>query len=236
MYLIISRPDGVYFESIDCSVGYIGTNEPYTVLLDRKITITPSTYNSATGFTEIPTCSFPYPLSDGKYFIVTQATGISSSLKPGEFAQGEVVGSNIRFQGNFSGSALTFGRQYTFDYGISTITYKVANTTGGGGQRSDTEGRLQIRKLVVNYADTGYLRAEVTPQGRDTGSYVYSGKIVGNSSATIGRYAISSGRLLIPVLCRNTDAVINLKNDTPVPSSLISADWEGFYVKRSSAV
>ena len=236
MYLIISRPDGVYFESIDCSVGYIGTNEPYTVLLDRKITITPSTYNSATGFTEIPTSSFPYPLSDGKYFIVTQATGISSALKPGEFAQGEVVGSNIRFQGNFAGSALTFGRQYTFDYGISTITYKVANTTGGGGQRSDTEGRLQIRKLVVNYADTGYLRAEVTPQGRDTGSYVFSGKVVGNSSATIGRYAISSGRLLIPVLCRNTDAVINLKNDTPVPSSLISADWEGFYVKRSSAV
>ena len=112
----------------------------------------------------------------------------------------------------------------------------MANTTGGGGQRSDTEGRLQVRKIAVNYADTGYLRVEVTPVGRDTGSYVFSGKTVGNSSTTIGSYSITGGRMIVPVLSRNTNTVINVINDSPVPSSLISADWEGFYVKRSQAV
>ena len=235
MYLVISRPDGVYFESIDCSIGYIGTNEPYPVLLDRKLTITPTTYNATTGNTEIATSSIPYPVTDGTYFIVAQNG--STTVKPGEYSTGTVDGSKIVFKGNFVGSPVTFGRKYVFDYGISTITYKLASGAGGnGGQRSDTEGRLQVRKLSFNYADSGYFRVEVTPRGRDTGSYVYSGKTTGNSSATIGRYAISSGRMIVPILCRNTDAVINVINDSPVPSSLISADWEGFYVKRSSPV
>ena len=236
MYLVISRPDGVYFESMDCSLGYVGTNEPYTVMLDRKITITPSTFNSATGNTEVLISSLPYPVDDGSYYMVTQATGIASTLKPGEFVAGTVSGSKILFPGNYTGSLMTFGRQYVFSYGISTISYKVANTTGGGGQRSDTEGRLQVRKIAVNYADTGYLRVEVTPVGRDTGSYVFSGKTVGNSSTTIGSYSITGGRMIVPVLSRNTNTVINVINDSPVPSSLISADWEGFYVKRSQAV
>jgi hypothetical protein len=168
--------------------------------------------------------------------MVTQTAGIASSLKPGEFVGGTVSGSNIVFQGNFKNSAMTFGRQYTFVYGLSTITYKLANSAGAQGQRSDTEGRLQIRKIAINYAETGYLRAEVTPQGRDTGSYVFSGKIVGTPSAVMGRYALAGGRMIVPVLCRNTNAVINLINDTPVPSSLISADWEGLFVKRSTPI
>lgn len=236
MYMVISRPDGVYFESIDCSLGYVGVNEPYTVMLDRKIVITPSTYNSTTGNTEILISSLPYPVSDGSYYMVTQSTGISSFLKPGEFVAGTVSGTKILFPGNYSGCAMTFGRQYVFSYGISTISYKVANTSGGGGQRSDTEGRLQVRKIAVNYADTGYLKVEVTPVGRATGSYVFSGKTVGNTSTTLGSYSITNGRMIVPVLSRNINTVINVINDSPVPSSLISADWEGFYVKRSQAV
>lgn len=234
MYLVISRPDGIYFESIDCSVGYIGANEPFPVMLDRKISITPSTYNPTTGNTEILTSSLPYSIADGTYFLVAQNT--STTIKPGEFAVGKISGSKILFRGNYSGVPCTFGRKYIFSYGVSTITYKLSSGGGGGGQRSDTEGRLQVRKLAFNYADSGYFRVEVTPKGRPTGSYVYSGKTTGNSSATIGHPSISSGRMIVPILCRNTDAVINVINDSPVPSSLISADWEGFYVKRSSAV
>jgi hypothetical protein len=234
LYLVISRPDGVYFESIDCSLGYIGTNEPFTTMLDRKITLTPTVYSG--GYTRIPTSSLPYPVTDGTYFIVAQATGLSSTLRAGEYAKGVISGSDIIFQGDYTGSLVTFGRQYIFNYGISTITYKMANTSGGGGQRSDTEGRLQIRKLAINYADTGYLRVEVTPTGRDTGSYVFSGRTLGNSSSTLGRYSISTGRLPVPVLTRNTTAVINVINDSPLPSALVSADWEGMYVKRSNPV
>jgi len=234
LYLVISRPDGVYFESIDCSLGYIGTNEPFTTMLDRKITLTPTVYSG--GYTRIPTSSLPYPVTDGTYFIVAQATGLSSTLRAGEYAKGVISGTDIIFQGDYTGSLVTFGRQYIFNYGISTITYKMANTSGGGGQRSDTEGRLQIRKLSLNFADTGYLRVEVTPIGRDTGTYVFSGRTLGNSSSTLGRYSISTGRLPVPVLTRNTTAVINVINDSPLPSALVSADWEGMYVKRSNPV
>lgn len=233
MYLVISRPDGVYFESIDCSLGYIGENEPFPIMLDRKLTITPTVFSN--GYTRIPVASLPYPVTDETYYIVAQATGTSSTVPAGEFMQGSISGTDIIFQGNFTSSLMTFGRQYKFTYGISHITYKLPNTTGGG-QRSDTEGRLQIRKIGMNYADTGYFRVEVTPVGRDTGTYVYSGRTLGNTSSTVGAYAVSSGRLVVPVLTRNTSAVINVINDSPLPSSLVSADWEGMYVKRSSPV
>ena len=233
LYLVISRPDGVYFESIDCSLGYIGTNEPFPIMLDRKLSLNPTVYSG--GFTRIPVSSIPYPVTDGTYFIVAQATGLSSSIKAGEFAQGTIDGTDIIFQGDFTSSLVTFGRKYVFTYGISHITYKMANTSGGG-QRSDTEGRLQLRKMGLNYNDTGYLRVEVTPTGRDTGSYVFSGRTLGNSSATLGAYAIAEGRLIVPLMTRNTSAVINVINDSPHPSSLVSADWEGMYVKRSSPV
>ena len=233
LYLVISRPDGVYFESIDCSLGYLGTNEPFPVMLDRKITITPTVFS--TGYTRVPLASLPYPVTDGTYYMVAQATGTTPTVPAGEFVQGAINGTDIIFQGNFTGSLMTFGRQYTFTYGVSNITYKLANTSGSG-QRSDTEGRLQIRKIGLNYSDTGYFRVEVTPTGRDTGTYTFSGRTLGNTSSTVGAYAISAGRLVVPVLSRNTSAVINVINDSPLPSALVSADWEGMYVKRSSPV
>lgn len=228
LYLVISRADGVYLESIDFSTGYIGAGEPFTVYLDRKLMITPTTYSG--GVTSIPVSSFPYPLTDGTYTLVTQGGG---SAPAGTYAAGTVVGSNIQFAGDFTGAQCTFGRGYTFTYGVSTLAYKV---TTAGSQRSDTEGRLQIRKFSINYSNTGYLRAEITPIGRETVPWVFSGRTLGTTSSTLGAYALAGGKLVVPVVARNTDVTINLINDSPLPSALVSADWEGYYVKRSTPV
>lgn len=235
MYMVISRPDGVYFESIDCSSGYIGTNEPYAVMLDRKLTVTPTIYESGSGKTRILISSLPYPVTDGTYQMVSQATGLTGTVDPGEITTGVINGLYLDFSGDYTSCLMTFGRRYAFDYQVSPVTYRVANTTGQG-QRSDTEGRLQVRKMGFNYADTGYLRVEVTPTGgRDTGVYAFTGQVLGATSV-LGAYSLEDGRLVTPVLCRNYDAVIHVINDSPLPSSLVSADWEGFYVKRSQPV
>lgn len=243
MYLIISRPEGVFFESIDLSLGYIGTKEPYAILLDKKIHITPSPvkearvmkfvkrgFFSGSGVTQIPLASIPYSPTDGDYYIVTLN---DQRIRAGEFIKGTVVGDNIEFQGDFTDCELAFGKGYTFKYGISPITYK---TQAAGAQKSDTEGRLQVRKLSFNYAEAGYFRVEVQPTGRQTNTYIYSGRIVGQPSATVGAYSIQTGRFTVPILSRNTEVRIDVINDSPVPSALISADWEGLYAKRSQGV
>lgn len=231
MYLVINRADGVYLEKATVSLGYIGPNEPYTVHLDRKVQLTDTGMSYSGGYTTLNLTPIGYTPSTGDYQIVVKT---HPTLKAGEVYDVIWDGSTAKVQGNITGGTYTFGRKYVFTYTLSTIVFRSA--TQSGGQKSDTEGRLQLRKVAFNYDGSGYFDVHVTPQGRDTYSYVYSGKILGQDSSTIGRYNISSGRFIVPVVSRNIGTNITISNDSPLPSTFLSADWEGFYVKRSKAV
>lgn len=231
MYLVINRSDGVYLEKISVSLGYIGAGEPYTIHLDRKASLAAGNVDYGSGYTIISQSALGYAPSTGSYQIVIKS---HPTLKAGEIFDVIWDGTNAKVAGNITGGTYAFGRKYTFSYQLSTIT--VRQNTATGGQKSDTEGRLQLRKVAFNYADSGYFKVTVTPEGRDTYNYVYSGKILGNSSSTIGSYSVSGGRFLVPIVSRNIGTLIVLQNDSPLPSTFLSADWEGFYTKRNQAV
>lgn len=234
MYLVVSRASGVYFEKMTVSLGAIGEGEPYAVHLDRKVQLASSALTYSGGYTSINTTTLGYVPEDGtgSYQAIVKAS--TGAIRAGEILDVNVVSGVPYIYGNYSGCTLTFGRKYILSYSLSTITIKQAQPTGG--QKSDTEGRLQLRKVAFNYADAGYFRVEVTPSGRDTYSYIFSGKVLGSDSARLGRYSISGGRFIAPVVSRNIGTTIVIKNDSPLPSSFLSADWEGLYVKRSQGV
>jgi hypothetical protein len=230
MYLVVNRADGAYFEKVGVSVGDIGPDEPYTVHLDRKVQLDDADLTYSAGYTTINLTSLGYTPSTGEYVVVVKD---HPTLKAGEIYDVIWDGSTAKVLGNITGATIAFGRKYLFKYQLSTITVRTAQQ--GGGQKSDTEGRLQLRKIAFNYADAGYFKATVTPAGRETYTYVFSGKVLGDA-AVIGRYNISSGRFQLPIISRNIGTSIVLENDSPLPSSFLSADWEGFYVKRSQAI
>jgi hypothetical protein len=234
LFLVINRADGVYFEKMTVSLGDIGVGEPYAVHLDRKVQVPAAALSYSGGYTSINTAYLGYVPENGtgSYQAVVKAT--NGAIRAGEILDVEIISGVPRILGNYATCTLSFGRKYTMQYTLSTITIKQAQPTGG--QKSDTEGRLQLRKVAFNYANAGYFRVEVTPSGRDTYSYVFSGKVLGADSSTIGRYSISGGRFIAPVVSRNIGTSIVIKNDSPLPSSFLSADWEGLYVKRSQAV
>jgi len=231
MYLVINRADGVYLEKATVSIGYQAAGEPYTVHLDRKVNLSSGNVSYSGGYTTIDLSALGYTPSTGTYQLVVKS---HPTLKAGEIYDVIWDGTNAKVQGNITGGTYVFGRKYTFTYQLSTIVVRTATQTGG--QKSDTEGRLQLRKAAFNYSDSGYFKVQVTPSGRETYSYVFSGKVLGQDSGTIGRYTISSGRFLVPVVSRNIGTNITISNDSPLPSTILSADWEGFYVKRSKAI
>lgn len=231
LVLVVNRSDGVYLEKITVSLGDIGVGEPYLVHLDRKVQLSSSDMSYSDGYTTISSSALGYSPTSGSYSLVIKS---HPTLKTGEIYNVEWDGTAARVQGNVTGGTYTFGRLYSFRYQLSTITVKQPQP--GGGQKSDTEGRLQLRKVAFNYADSGLFDVKVTPEGRQTYSYTFSGKILGNASATLGAYSIQSGRFLVPIVSRNIGTVIQLQNDSPLPCSFLSADWEGFYVKRSQAL
>jgi hypothetical protein len=90
--------------------------------------------------------------------------------------------------------------------------------------------------MQVNFSETGYFKALVTPEGRDTYEYIYSGKTLGAISSTLGQIQLDTGNTRFPVLAQNTGVTIELNSDAPLPCSFLSADWEGLYVKRSKGM
>jgi hypothetical protein len=231
LYLVINRADGVFLEKMTVSLGDTGVGEPYTIHLDRKVQLVSGNLDYSSGYTIISQTALGYAPSTGTYQIIVKS---HPTLKPGEIYEVIWDGVDAKVKGNITGGTYSFGRKYNFKYQLSTIAVRLAQA--GGGQKSDTEGRLQLRKIAFNYDDTGYFKVKVTPSGRDTYEYVYSGKVLGQVEATIGRYSIGDGRFSVPIISRNIGTIITIENDSALPNTLLSADWEGFYVKRSKAI
>jgi len=229
LYLVISRASGVFFEKIDFAVGSSVVGEPYPVKLDRKVQV-PTTALTFDGvYTTINPTALGYLPSEGAYMAVSQG---SPSIKPGNLYTVLHTAGVTKIKGDVTGTALTFGRQYMFRYGVSPLMVRVSM---GAGQPkvADTEGRLQIRRISFNHADTGYYKVTVTPEARQAYTYVYSGKVLGSPSALIGIEKLSNGKHSVPIMSRNNTVSVVLESDLPLPVSVYSADWEGFYVKRS---
>jgi hypothetical protein len=148
-----------------------------------------------------------------------------------------VVGGVCRALGDFTGQYVIVGRKYLFRYRFSTVVPK--RRSANGGEVSDNVARLQLRKMQVNHAEAGYFQALVTPQGRPTYTYTYTGKNLGLGSSTIGLAGLANfedGGFSFPVMSQNTSVTIELQSDSPLPCSFLSADWEGFYAKRSQGI
>jgi len=229
LYLLIQRTDGVYLEVLTVATGDIGVNEPYNVHLDRKLTVAKANMTFDGTYTNIPVAYLPGPISSDTWEAIV-ATG--QGKKAGIRVSLESTGSGARVRGDFTDSDLIVGRRYIFRYKFSPITVKVQ---AGNGQKSDTVGRLQLRHMAINFANSGYFKAQVTPTGRSTYDYIFTGKTLGLESSTIGGSTLEGGLFKFPILAQNTEVDIEISSDAPLPVSLLSADWEGMYVKRSKA-
>jgi hypothetical protein len=227
MILVIQRSDGLYLEKLSVSLGDIGANEPYNIHLDRKVTVPKAALTFDGTHTNIPAANLPGPISSGSWEAIT-ATG--QPKESGIRLPLTATAGGARLVGNYTDCELVVGRKYTFRYQFSPITVK---QQAGNAQKSDTVGRLQLRTMQVNFSDTGYFKTKVTPNGRSTYEYVYSGKTLGLPSATVGQVELDTGNTKFPILAQNTEVTIELTSEAPLPCSFLTADWEGFYVKRS---
>jgi hypothetical protein len=228
MYLVVNRPSGLYLESLSIAAGDIGLNEPYAVHLDRKRLVPKAGLSFVSPYTTIS--GLGWNPDDGEYVAVVPS---GQGHKAGVIAPVIWDGATAKVVGDFTDSDLVVGRKYMFRYGFSQL---MVRSQSGQGQKADTVGRLQVRKMQVNFADTGHFQARVTPVGREPYTYTYSGKALGVPSAALGRISMETGAFSFPVLSQNTTVAVELVSDSPLPAAFLSVDWEGYYVRRSQAL
>ena len=233
LYLIVQRVDGVYLDVMNIEPGTTDTDMPYTVHLDRRTLagqMVNVVYRPATGETEF---ALPWAVPVEETLQVVCRGGDGNAV--GRLLIPRLLQANRQVwavKGNVS--RFFAGIVYRMSYKFSPLI--IRQDAPGGGQVATTEGRLQIRKVLINYAETGYFRVEVTPLGRDTYTTTFTGRTLGAASNVLGQPAISTGSFTFSVMSNNLQTDIILVNDTPFPCRLLNADWEGQYSVRTKRI
>lgn len=222
MFLMFNTPSGLYLERLEFTQNTLDINEePYRLHMDRKVTLMGAGYDANVGTTPVDIGALygavPTP---GKYWVVS-ATGRA-------FEFPTLVAGKVDLPGDWDGVRLFVGRSYEFRYQFSKFLIKVEDRQGG--MKSETTGRLQLRRGWVNYFNSGPFTVHVGTKYR----YLMSGKRLGEYE--LGAPGYSSGQHRFPLLSNVNTCVVTVVSDNPAPLSLIGAGWIGNYFKREQAV
>jgi len=210
LYLVVARTAQVTLERIQFRGDSTEDAMGYRVLLDRRVELTGS-YDSGADET-----TWTLPCADYSDVVAVTSEDFDSL---GVQLNVTLSGDTVTVDGDYSAHSVYLGQPYEARYRISP--QYVRNREG----QVKTSGYLLLSTLDLSYT-AGAFHVEVTPfDGGTTSTYRYYSWRIGSSK--IGQHNIESGSLRVPVHARALDVVIELVNDTHLPSTWISAEWYG---------
>jgi hypothetical protein len=131
--------------------------------------------------------------------------------------------------GDHEADEVWIGQKYLSRGQPSTIY--IRKQTSNGGTTIDEASRLQLLRGYINYANTGYFKVSVTPEGRDQSDCIFTGRVIG--SVTLGAISLRDGKFSFGIFSKNDRVTIEISSDSFLPFSITSLEWEGNYTKRS---
>ena len=215
--MVVQYSDGIYLEKMNFTPKNKEPNLNYLFYLDRKFYLSE---NDLTIDNEEGTTTFTLP-----YTPVNTLTVLDSKGFPLDYTinGNQVIVEAVR-------DYLVVGNTFTSTWEMPLIYYRQQTQNG----TKVVEGTLMLRDINLCYADTGYFKVTVTPEYSTniTSEFVFTGKIVGMKSATIGEINVSNGTFLLPVIARNEEVSIEITNDSYLPSCFLSLEWLGDFIVR----
>ncbi len=250
LFLVIEEANGTTLEKIPFENDFTEANATFEYRLDHKVTEATTgvsvTYNSSTNTS---TFTVPYRLRAdmnvvGRYLGSSETStfvnqqGTTTTLKPGQLiattntTNGST--STITATGDYTNSKFIIGEPYEMHYRFSQ--QRLTEAQGGSSAGEILSGRLQLHHFYIKFEDTGFFKVEVTPENRDTSTHKFTGRFLGAASSTIGSINLESGSFKVPVMSRADRVNIDVKNDTFLPTTLASAEYEAMFHMRSRRI
>jgi hypothetical protein len=94
--------------------------------------------------------------------------------------------------------------------------------------------QLTIGSYYLNFIDTGDFYVDVDAE------YSYTernaGRVLGQESATIGDFILTTGQFAVPVRARNDRSRITVRSDSPYPFTISDIEWDGLFYKRGKRI
>ena len=224
LYLIVERNGCYCLEKISFTLNTTDFDgEAYRTLLDCKHTyrIPADCYDSLNDETTVS-------VSDIFGNIYEQDRQYSAVASDGTYAKAKE--GKLVFIGDYSNKMLTVGINYNFKIVMSTIMVKQSDN---GSTQALIEGRLQLRQMWFNYADSGYFKVTVDIKDKQAYVYEYTSRLLGTHFNILGAMPFTTGSFKFPIQAKNENANICLETDTPLPVSLVGAGWIGNYQRRT---
>lgn len=243
LYAVVQYSDGVYLERVVTHPETVDPGTEVELLLDRKVTEASCSVALTTpgGLDIQSTITLPYPIN----------TSLSNMAVVGRFfagntlAHGQVVqvlsttasggaGGNgtITVRGNLTGAKFFVGELYDMLYEFSTQYLK--EQPPGGGMAVIAGPKLQLRTWTMLFDKSSSFNIKITPRGRTTMTYPYSGFELGDQQVSLGELAVRTSKFRVPVMAQNIEAKIEVVSSSPLPCRLQSAEWEGWYHTRAA--
>ena len=224
LYLIVNRNGYYVLEKISFTINTTDlAYEPYRVLLDCKM-----------GY-EIPADDYDYnndqttvELIDVLSYLYEEKEQYSAVMADGTYVPAK--DGKLVFDGDVRGQIIIVGLNYLFKMVMSTIMVKQANN---GSTQALIEGRLQLRQLWFNYADSGYFKVLVDIKDKQVFEYEYTSRLLGTRFNVLESMPFTTGSFKVPVQAKNENVSISVETDTPLPVSFVGAGWIGNYQRRT---
>lgn len=235
LYVLLSRPDGLWLERINLQAGAVSPGASLPIHYDRLVAVT-GVYNPATQKTQF---QLPYTDTPESPLRVVRGAAFGplamSLIDPIDYQF--LAGNVLVINGNHAAGQVFVGAQYTFKLVFSKQYIRRGDGT------AVTTGRLQLRTFTVTYNATGFFRTEVQPYGKAMDPEVeeiipakladFTGKTLGSADLRLGTPQRASGDYSFQVYGEAEQAIIAITNRTHVSSTFVSAEWEAFYFNRA---
>ena len=242
LYAVVQYSDAVYLERIVTHPDAVDAGTTVEMLLDRKTTEASCSVALTTpsGLDVQSTITLPYPINTstsnmavvGRFFAGNtlqhgQVVQVLSSTAAG----GAGGNGTLTVRGDLTGAEFFVGELYGMLYEFSTQYLK--EQPPGGGMAVIAGPKLQLRTWTMLFDKSSSFSIKVTPRGRDTQTYPYTGFEIGDQEVSLGELALRTSKFRVPVMAQNIEAKIEVVSSSPLPCRLQSAEWEGWYHARA---
>jgi hypothetical protein len=243
LYAVIQYSDGVYLEKIVTHPETVDVGTTVEMLVDRKVTEASCSVALTTpsGLDVQSTITLPYPINislsnmavvgrfyAGNTLMHGQVVQVLSSTAAG----GAGGNGTLTVRGDLTAAKFFVGELYDMLYEFSTQYLK--EQPPGGGMAVIAGPKLQLRTWTMLFDKTSSFSVKITPRGRDTMTYPYTGFEIGDQEISLGELALRTSKFRVPVMAQNIEAKIEVVSSSPLPCRLQSAEWEGWYHTRAA--
>lgn len=233
LHIMVERGAVTTQETMIFDASPVDINSDFMVRLDRRLDDTDVV--SAVHFStlDVTVVTFPYTLAAGESpLIVSRADGTNiAGTRP------QVVSfdsTSVTVQGNWSSTPFWAGTTYEMIYQFAKPQLRAQE---GRGTSSIQTGRIQVMKGLLVHDGTGYFTVGVTLPTRDEVVKSF-GPIISGSDTPVGSLlfsqSIRDGRFSFHVMGNADDAIIVVRNDSPLPSNFQKAEWEIKYNSKAT--